>query len=152
MNNSIIEHDYYVSPENIDELNDLDFVFLCVDRGEIRKEIIKHLELRNISFIDVGMGISKNGNSLGGMLRVTASTPKKRNHIWDKNRIPFTDDLENEYSSNIQIAELNCLNATLALIKWKKLLGYYQDTTLEYNSFYLLGSNHSINEDKENES
>ncbi|WP_107040014.1 ThiF family adenylyltransferase [Brumimicrobium mesophilum] len=152
MNNSIIEHDYYVTNESLKEFDDFNFVFLCVDRGNIRKEVVKYLESKNISFIDIGMGINKIGNSLGGMLRVTASTPKKRNHVWDKNRIPFSDDLENEYNSNIQIAELNCLNATLAVIKWKKLLGYYQDTTLEYNSFYLLGSNHSINEDKENES
>ena len=152
MNNSIVEHDYYISPENVNELDNFDFIFLCVDKGEIRKKIVTHLELKNISFIDMGMGINKNGDSLGGMLRVTTSTPEKRNHVWEKNRIPFIDDLENEYNSNIQIAELNCLNATLAVIKWKKLLGYYQDSTSEFNPFYLLGANHFINEDKKNES
>lgn len=152
MNNSIVEHDYYISPENVNELDNFDFIFLCVDKGEIRKKIVTHLELKNISFIDMGMGINKNGNSFGGMLRVTTSIPEKRNHVWEKNRIPFIDDLENEYNSNIQIAELNCLNATLAVIKWKKLLGYYQDSTSEFNSFYILGANHFINEDKKNES
>ena len=31
------------------------------------------------------------------------------------------------YSSNIQIAECNSLNATLSVIKWKKYFGIYAD-------------------------
>jgi hypothetical protein len=44
--------------------------------------------------------------------------------------------LEDAYASNIQIAELNALNAALAVIRWKKHLGYYQDFRDEAESIY----------------
>ena len=76
-------------------------------------------------FIDVGMGIDLTDDALGGILRVTTSTPQKRTHVWEKDRIPFSDgDGNDEYSRNIQIADLNALNAALAVIKWKKLFGF----------------------------
>ena len=37
---------------------------------------------------------------------------------------------------NVQIADLNSLNATLAVIKWKKLCGVYQDLEGEHHSTY----------------
>ncbi len=59
---------------------------------------------------------------------MTASTPRQRRHIHDRDRIPFGDgDANNEYGQNIQIAELNSLNATLAVIKFKKLLRFFVD-------------------------
>ena len=41
------------------------------------------------------------------------------------------------YSHNIQIAELNALNAALAVIKWKKLAGFYVDLEGEHFTVYL---------------
>ncbi len=41
-----------------------------------------------------------------------------------------------EYASNIQIAELNALNACLAVIKWKQLSGFYQDLEHEHHLTY----------------
>ena len=32
---------------------------------------------------------------------------------------------EDDYSSNIQVADLNALNALMAVIAWKRYLGYY---------------------------
>jgi len=69
-----------------------------------------------------------------------------REHL--KTRIAFSDDGgENDYSTNIQIAELNALNAALAVIKWKKLFGYYQDQSKEFNSVYSINDGVLINED-----
>ena len=51
------------------------------------------------------------------------------------------------YSRNIQIAELNALNAALAVIKWKKLLGFYRDLENEHFSAYTLDGNVIVNED-----
>jgi hypothetical protein len=48
---------------------------------------------------------------------------------------------------NIQIAELNALNATLAVIKWNKLRGFYRDEDCEHYSVYRLDSNTIINDD-----
>jgi hypothetical protein len=93
------------------------------------------------------MGVNICDNTLIGILRVTTGTPQKNDHI--TTRIPFSDDdTENEYSSNIQIADLNALNATLAVIKWKKLHGFYLDLDHEHHSTYTIDGNMIINEDK----
>jgi hypothetical protein len=45
-----------------------------------------------------------------------------------RGRVSFEDGADgNEYNRNIQIADLNALNAALAVIKWKKLFGFYRD-------------------------
>jgi hypothetical protein len=43
--------------------------------------------------------------------------------------------------------ELNALNAAMAVIKWKKLIGYYHDAEHEHHSMYTLESDHLLNED-----
>jgi hypothetical protein len=71
-----------------------------------------------------------------------------RDHVYDKNRIPFTDGGENnDYKSNIQIADLNALNAALAVVKWKKFCGFYADLENENFSAYTIDGNALINED-----
>ncbi len=100
-------------------------------------------------FIDVGIGVYTAGESLGGLVRVTTSTPAQRGHVWNAKRIPFSDIADdNEYSRNIQIADLNALNAALAVIKWKKLLGFYVDQEQEHYTTYVIGGNELDNEDK----
>ena len=47
---------------------------------------------------------------------------------------------EDDYSSNIQVAELNALNAILAVIWWKRHLGFYathEATNLTIYKLYL---------------
>lgn len=54
----------------------------------------------------------------------------------------FADnDSDNPYDKNIQVADLNALNAALAVIKWKKLCGFYQDLEKEHNTTYTTSSN-----------
>jgi hypothetical protein len=60
-------------------------------------------------------------NKLAGTLRTTASTKGKRDA---RSRIPFTSN-DDDYDGNIQIADLNALNAALAVLKWKKMSGFY---------------------------
>ena len=108
--------------------------------------IIDKLISNGISFIDTGIGVLNIENSLIGHIRVTTSTPEMRDHI--KTRITISDDGgNNDYSTNIQIAELNAWNAALAVVKWKKLYGFYQDQTQEFNSVYSLNDGVLINED-----
>ena len=96
------------------------------------------------------MGIELVENQLRGLLRVTLSTAEKREHVRDKNRIAFGDArVDDAYSKNIQISELNALNAVLAVIKWKKLFGFYCDTDHEHNTLYMIDGNELINEDKD---
>jgi hypothetical protein len=145
MRNGIVLHEIYVGAENVDQLQDMNFVFLCME-GPSKKLIIERLEVFGIPFVDVGMGVYLSGGSLGGILRVTASTPAQRDHV--RSRISFSDDADrNEYAVNIQIADLNAVNAALAVIKWKKLVGFYQDLDHEHHSTYTIGGNMLLNED-----
>lgn len=108
--------------------------------------IIEKLEALSIPFIDVGMGVDIRGdNSLGGIVRITTSTSTTRANA--RANIPLSDgDVQNEYAQNIQIADLNALNAALAVIKWKKLFGFYCDLDHEYHSAYTIDGNHLSNE------
>lgn len=146
MRKNIYSHNYYISSSNIDELSEMNFVFICIDKGDIKKLIIDSLVSKNISFIDVGMGILMVDDCLLGHIRVTTGTASKRDHI--KDRITFSEpDVPNDYSTNIQIADLNALNATLAVIKWKKLLSFYQDLDNEFNTTYSINDGKLFNED-----
>jgi hypothetical protein len=147
MRNGIVAHPQFATPENLAELTGVDFVFLCME-GSAKRGIVKKLEELDLPFIDVGMGVYVADGSLGGVLRVTASTRGQRSHVWDKQRIPFSEaEGHNEYDRNIQIADLNALNAALAVIKWKKLLGFYIDQERELYSTYTIGGNDVDNQD-----
>lgn len=146
MRRNIHSHNYYITSTNIDELSAMDFVFICLDKGDIKKLIVDYLIAKKISFIDVGMGVLIVDEFLIGHVRVTTSTTYKRDHI--KDRISFSEEGgANDYSTNIQIADLNALNATLAVMKWKKLFGFYQDLNKEFNTTYSINDGKFLNED-----
>jgi len=146
MRYNLFAHSYYLNNQNIDELLEMSFVFICIDKSEIKKVIIEKLVSQGIPFIDTGIGVLNVDNSLIGHIRVTTGTPEKVDHL--KTRITVSDDGgNNDYATNIQIAELNALNAALAVVKWKKLFGFYQDQNLEYNSVYSINDGVLINED-----
>lgn len=149
MHRGIIAHDCFIDASNADQLTGMDFVFLCLDSGEAKRVIVDKLEQLRIPFVDIGMGVQLVDGALHGVLRVTTSTNNKRDHVRIKNRIPFSDGNGNDdYSRNIQIADLNALNAALAVIKWKKLFGFYRDLENEHFSAYTIDGNAMINEDQ----
>jgi len=148
MRNGVVEHDFDLDAQNVDALEGMDFVFICVDRGEARRHIIEKLERIDIPFIDVGMGIELVDDQLLGIVRITASAPNKLGDMRNRKRINMSSvDGDGDYSRNIQIAELNALNAALAVIKWKKQFGFYLDQENEHFSAYTLDGNRIINED-----
>ncbi len=140
----------YVDESTVEHLKDVEFAFVSVDAEKGRKFVVEKLEEFGIPFIDVGMGVFiGDGGAQGtlmGQLRVSTSTDDSRDIV--RPELPIADDEEGEnlYDSNIQIAELNALNAVLAVIKWKKLLGFYHDAKREYSSLYQIDANHIINE------
>lgn len=143
----IVAHPYTIDETNIDELRDLDFVFIAVDDGEAKKVVIDALERFGVSFIDVGIGVEEADGKLTGIVRTTTSTPERRDHITE--RVSFANgDVDDEYRSNIQIAELNALNAALAVIRWKKLRGIYADLEQEHHSTYAIDGNHVVNDEQ----
>jgi len=146
MHKGIVAHEEYVGSANIEKLRDMSFVFVCIDQGEPKKFIAEKLHEWNIPFVDVGMGVYKAGESLGGIVRVTTSSQTKRDHL--AKRVSFGGgDPNADYSQAIQIADLNALNAALAVIKWKKLCGYYLDLEREHHSTYTIDGNALANDD-----
>jgi hypothetical protein len=147
MRKKIIPHDYLIDEPTIEQLKQMSFVFICIDKGTGKRLMVERLQEWGIPFIDVGMGIQLGeDNTLGGIITVTTSTVNKRDHI--SRRTAFSDgEAVNEYSHNVQISELNALNAALAVIKWKKLCGYFDDVTKEHYSAYTIRSNQLISED-----
>lgn len=145
MHTGIVAHHCYVGKENLDELNEMSHVFICIDRNSARGEVVAHLTSRGVVFLDVGMGVNVVDESLIGTLRVTTGTPVKNDHL--ALRLPVTDIPDNDYTTNIQIADLNMLNAVMAVIKWKKLVGFYQDLELEHHCSYSINVAQLLNED-----
>lgn len=141
----IFAHEYHIIRANVAELDSMNFVFICMDDGKSKKEIIEVLLNYKIPFIDVGIGIEIVNDFLIGKARITTATNQKSDHL--KDRISYSDIGNNLYSQNIQIAELNSINAALAVIKWKKMYNIYNDSDKEHNTFYDIFTNRLINED-----
>ncbi len=142
----IVAIDARVSAANVKLLEGLNFVFLCLDKGVAKAAIIAELERSNVAFVDVGMGVELVDGALLGALRVTTSTPDKREHV--RKRVSLGDrEGDDDYARNIQIAELNALNAALAVIKWKKYSRFYHDLEDEHNCTYSIDGNLVINGD-----
>ncbi|HEY5333410.1 MAG TPA: hypothetical protein VIJ21_07660, partial [Solirubrobacterales bacterium] len=146
MRRGIIAHDCFLGEDNLGELDAMDFVFLALDDSEPKRAIVAHLETVGVSFIDVGMGVDEVDGSLRGMVQTTVSTTDAREHF--ARRVSLEDPrLGNDYDQNIQIAELNALNAALAVIRWKRLLGFYADDGGEHTSIFVIETNQLIGED-----
>lgn len=147
MRNGIVAHPYRIDERTVSELQAMDFVFITIDDGPSRGLIAQALTEWGISFIDVGMGIWENNGSLGGQLRVSTSTPQHRSS--DHHLPTGAPTPGNDYEHNIQVADLNALGAVLAVIKWKKLMGFYLDLDGEHYARYTVDGNHLINEDSD---
>ncbi|MES2772923.1 MAG: ThiF family adenylyltransferase [Bacteroidota bacterium] len=147
MHSGIKPHAKYVMPSNIHELKGFSYVFISVDRNEARYNITKALLAMGVTFIDVGIGVNKFEDILNGAIRVTVGSTMKSNHL--DLRIGSHEFDDNEYANNIQIADLNCLNAMFAILKWKKLSGFYQDMKQEHNNLFFISTNKLLNEDNQ---
>ena len=147
MHEHVVPHDCRIDETNVDDLRDASFVFLAIDGGPTKKVIIEALEGFGVPFIDTGIGVYQTGDSLGGLVRTTTSSDGNRRHVWDGRRISFADVGEDEYDQNIQVADLNMLNAALAVLRWKRMFGFYLDLEHEHSSTYEIDGNHLLNED-----
>jgi hypothetical protein len=140
MHRNIYAHEEYVDGGNVESLRNMDFVFLSLDRGSARKLLILKLEEFDIPFLDVGVGLQVIDGFVTGHVRVTTSTDSSREKV--RGKFPIgSDPADDLYSANIQIAEMNALNAALAVIRWKKFFGFYSDLEHENHSIYTIDGN-----------
>ena len=148
MHRGISAHAEYLGPDNVGTLAGANMVFLCMDAGPAKVEIVRGLERLGLSFIDVGMGLELLDDQILGQLRVTSSTPAKREHVWSGRVSLSKGDEDDIYSRNIQVADLNALNASLAVGRWKRMLRFYLDLENEHHSVFAIDGNHLLNEEK----
>ncbi len=149
MRRGIVAHPYYVTDDNAHEVLEADFAFLAVDNNPSREMIAHRLEAAGKAFIDLGMGLYESDGAIGGQLRVTSSYPGHRDHLWDdRHRLPTSVSPEDLYQQNVQIVDLNALNAALAVVRWKRYRGVFADLEHEHNSIYVVDGNDIVNDDK----
>jgi hypothetical protein len=140
MHRKVIPHPYAMEESRVDELRSMDFVFISLGDGLVRRVLVDHLERFNIDFIDVGLSVSEVGGALTGMVRVTTSVRDHRQEAHDL--MTFSDgEAEELYSRNIQLADLNCLNAALAVGRFKRWCGFFIDHEGEIESLYMTVGN-----------
>ena len=150
MRKGVVPHPVPITEQSVDELRQFKTVFLCMDGAPIKERVLQVCEEANILCIDAGMGIYReDSNLLGGVLRTTTSAPGRRDHA--KGRIDMgggEDQDGDEYDRNIQMAELNALNAAFAVVRWKQERGIYTDSERAGDTNYSIEFNRIVNRDK----
>jgi len=118
------------------DLEGVTFAFVCVDKGSSRAGIFDLLIAKKTPFIGVGMGLNRKRGPLSGMMRTTYYSPEDAQKVRDKSLAELSDRPADEYRKNIQIGELNALNAVFAIIKYKQLKGFYFEEIPNYHLLF----------------
>ena len=122
----ITAHGYYIDATNVAELATVDFVFLAMEGGATKRTIVDALERMDKPFVNASLGVKKTraGDQLQAIVEVNGSTTGNRTSFRDK--VDFGElDEDDPYMENIQVADLNALNAAMAVLWWKKWAGIY---------------------------
>ncbi|MCJ7420448.1 ThiF family adenylyltransferase [Sphingomicrobium astaxanthinifaciens] len=135
----------YITSESAEELEGVTFAFVCVDKGSARNEIFDLLIELGIPFIDVGMGLKRKDGPISGMMRATYFEPGIARELKAKGLAETADGADNLYRDNIQISELNALNACLAMIRYKQLREFYRSAEANINSLFEIADLSVIN-------
>ena len=130
------------------DLSDVTFAFVCVDKGSSRAGIFDLLISKGIPFIDVGMGLYRKQGPLNGMLRTTSYSAEHGQKVREKGLTELAGTPNDLYRTNIQIGELNALNACLAVIRFKQLRGFYFEELPYYNLLFEVGDLKIVGESK----
>lgn len=148
MHKRIVPHQTYLDENNLSECDGFDFVFICVDKGGVRKLLAEYLIARSVPFVDTGMELTvqSDKNAIMGTCRATLCTPKMFDHF--QRHAPQGDAQANDmYRSNIQVADMNMLNAALAVMMWKKHCEFYCDHWQPHHTTYSIDA-HSLTRDE----
>lgn len=121
-----------ITPDTIERLSNFDFVFVSVDDGPARLHIVDWLSAKGIPYVDCGMGLERSAIGLSGFVRITGTDRPAFEANVNTARLPVQNAKDDEYRKQAQITELNALNATLAVIRFKqhfKLLDRLDEAT-----------------------
>ena len=126
-------HQKYIDCTSIADLAGVTFAFVCVDKGSARAEIFDLLISLRIPFIDVGMGLNRKQGALSGTIRATYYSAENAAKVRDLKLAEMVDDPGGIYQRNVQISELNALNAAIAVVRYKQLIGFYVNDNKLYH-------------------
>ena len=136
MHERIMAHPVYLTRLNRELLDGITFAFVCVDDAEARGEIFTLLGEMKVPFIDVGMDVERVDDTLDAMVRTCLSTPDDRGAEVHAPTRRADEGGEDIYGDNIQTAELNALNAALAVVAFKRYVGFYLNLCDEKAAFF----------------
>lgn len=153
MRHGLYAHAVRIDETNVAMLRDMHTVFVCVDSGPARRLIVETLTGSGVHCIIVGMGIYQTPSGLAGQVATTTAGPGQWDHVDQRVSFGTRDEgAEDAYKQNIQVAELNALNAIMAVIAWKKRCGFFADLEHEGHSAYIIEGNGLVNDDKQSTS
>lgn len=118
-----------ITPANVARLNEFDFVFVSVDDGPARLVIVDWLSANSVPFVDCGMGLNRSTVGLSGFVRITGVDRQAFESNVGTARLPVENAKEDEYRKQPQITELNALNATMAVIRFKQHFSLFDRET-----------------------
>ena len=129
----VVPHPERITRESRSLIEDCDFIFVCVDKAASREAIAEVLLELGKPFIDVGLSVNRLSGPLDGGLRATLVDEHTQAQVLANATLPFGEDADDLYDKNAQIAELNALNAALAVIMFKMRYGYFLASDPIYN-------------------
>jgi len=150
MRRGVVPHTEMITPENVEQLRAFDHVFLCVDKGSVRRWVVDTLRGSSTCLFDVGMGVEldEETQTVSGICRVTALAGSA--YALAERCIPMADMKDHGiYTNNVQIADLNALNASLAVIRWKKACGFYANLENSHQTAYTIFTNLITNDESQ---
>lgn len=127
-----------ITPDNVEQLREFDFVFVSVDDGPSRLYVLQWLIENGLPFVDCGMGLNRLPGGLSGVVRITGVDRAAFERTVHTRYLPTEKRQEDEYRKQAQIAEFNALNACLAVIRFKQHFKLYD--RLEESNWYIFES------------
>lgn len=118
-----------VDQNNVTCLAEFDFVFVCVDDAPSRQVITQACHRASVAFVDVGMGLNKGANGLYGFVRAAGGEQGDFDKLSGTQYLPAENAHDGDYRNQPQIAELNALNAAMAVIRFKQHMGFFDRLT-----------------------
>lgn len=129
---------YWRSDDPEDRFEGLDFVFVAVDKAEVRTALCEKLEEKRVPFIDVGMGIERREGRVRGSCQVFFSG--KDPARW-RVGIPTAEGAGEQEYYELQLADLGALNAALAVGMWRRHIEQYESEKRDWLIRYPIENN-----------
>ena len=134
-----IHPEYWQQDIHENVFDESSFVFIAVDKADVRTALCETLVQKKIPFIDVGMGIELEEGRVRGSCQVfySGEVPGR----W-RNAIPTAEGADGAKAYyDLQLADLGALNAALAVGVWRRHIGQYGEEEKDWLTRYSIEEN-----------